>query len=252
MPHLLDLKPAMNRLTALLLSVALLACGQPSHAELKLDSGMKSKQVEKLVAPLFISIVKPYGDQHSADFGWPSRTMGTFSHDDDKFSWLFNERRFFSMVGSFTPEIAQLENCKPSSDELNPGDRCDWRVKRFKVCHLFMFSNPSLKLETVVRLNIIRDKDKLAGLPRCLTVQAMAVAKTIPDAMLVTLGYIDSAEPANKNSDPTELSTTLLLRFKDDNGKLKIEQDDSCLGNPNNHKTIAAARKALSACSSAR
>lgn len=86
----------------------------------------------------------------------------------------------------------------------------------------------------------------------CLSVKAMAVAKTIPDAMLVTLGYIDSAEPASKNSDPTEFSTTLLLRFKNDNGKLKIEQDDSCLGNPNNYKTIAAARKALSTCNTAR
>lgn len=66
--------------------------------------------------------------------------------------------------------------------------------------------------------------------------------------MLITLGYIDSAEPANKNSDPPEFYTTLLLRFKDDNGKLKIEQDDSCLGNPNQYKTVAEARKALSKC----
>ena len=178
--------------------------------------------------------------------------MGTFGHEDDKFAWQFNGRRLFSMVGSFTPEVARLEDCRPSPDELNPGDRCVWRRKRFKVCHLFMFSEPNLKRETVTRLNIIRDENKLTGLPRCQTVQAMAVAKIIPDAMLITLGYIDSAEPANKNSDSPEFSTTLLLRFKDNNGKLKIEQDDSCLSNPNNYNTIAAARKALSACSSAR
>lgn len=238
----------MNRYTSWLLTFALLACGQSSHAELQVDARTKPKQVERLVAPLFKSVVQPYGDQHSADFGWPSRIMGTFDHEDDKFAWLFNGKRLLSMMGSFTPEIAPLEDCKPSPDELNPGDRCDWRIKRFKVCHLFMFNSQSLKLESATRLNITRDKKQLAGLPRCRTVQAMAVAKTVPDAMLITLGYIDSAEPADKNSDPPEFYTTLLLRFKDDNGKLKIEQDDSCLGNPNQYKTIAEARKVLTQC----
>lgn len=242
----------MNRYVPWLLSVALLGCGPASHAELQVDVNMKPKQVEKLIAPLFESVVRPYGDQHSADFGWPSRTMGTFGHEDDKFAWLFNGRRLFSMVGSFTPEVAPLEDCKPSPDELNPGDRCVWRRKGFKVCHLFMFSEPTLKRETVTRLNIVRDRKELVGLPRCRTVHAMAVAKVVPDAMLVTLGYIDSAEPAEKSYDPPEFFTTLLLRFKDDNGKLKVEQDDSCLGNPNKYSTVAAARRALAACSTAK
>lgn len=228
--------------------VALLACGQPSHAELQLDASMKPKQVETLVAPLFKTVVQPYGDQHSADFGGPSGKMGTYDHGDDKFAWLFNERRLLSMIGSYTPEAVRLDDCKPSPDYPFPKSECKWRQERFKVCHLFMFNNPTLKLETVTRLNIVRDKKKLAGLPRCRTVQAMAAAKAVPDAMLITLGYIDSAAPADKNYDPPEFYTTLLLHFKDDNGKLKIEQDDSCLGNPNQYKTIAEARKVLTQC----
>lgn len=242
----------MNRYIPWLLTLVLLACGQPTHADLQLDASIKPKLVEKLVAPLFTSVVQPYGDQHSIDFGGAGGKMGTYNHEGDKFAWLFKERRLLSMIGSYTPEAVQLDDCKVSPDYPFPKSECKWRQERFKVCHLFMFNSENLTLESVTRLNIMRDKKQLVGLPRCRTVQAMAVAKTLPDAMLVTLGYIDSAEPANKNSDPTEFSTTLLLRFKDDNGKLKIEQDDRCLGNPNNYKTIASARKALSTCNTAR
>lgn len=252
MPPLFNQEQNMNRYTTWLLTVALLACGQASHAELQLDASMKPKQVEKLVAPLFKSVVQPYGDQHSADFGGSDGKMGTYDHEYDKFVWLFNGRRLLSMMGSFTPEITPLEDCKPPADYPFPNSECRWRQERYKVCHLFMFNDPTLKLETVTRLNIVRDKKKLAGLPRCRTVQAMAVAKVVPDAMLITLGYIDSAEPAEKSYDPPEFYTTLLLRFRDDNGKLIIEQDDSCLGNPNKYSTVAAARRALSACSTAK
>lgn len=239
----------MNRYTPWLLTFALLACGQASHAELRLDAAKKPAQVKKTLGPLFESVVRPYGDKHSADFGglWGKNDTST-SYDDSNFSWTFNGTGLLSNIGSFTPEIVPLEDCTPDPNELVPGSRCDWRRTGFKVCHLFMFNGQSLKLENVTRLNITRDKRVLQGLPMCLSVQAMAVAKAVPDAMLITLGYIDSAEPANKNSDPPEFYTTLLLRFKDNDGKLKIEQDDRCLGNPNQYKTIVEARKVLTQC----
>lgn len=244
----------MKRNTLWLLTCALLACGQPTHAELQLDAGMKGKQIEKNLSPLFDTVVQSYNQEHAVEFGgpFPRKYVSYPNFSGSNFAWTFSGTTYFSNVSAFVPEVHPLEDCKSDPDELAAGNRCDWRRKGYKVCHLFMFNAQHLKLETVSRLNIARNKRELKGLPMCLSVQAMAAAKTVPDAMLVTLGYIDSAEPANKNSDPTEFSTTLLLRFKDDNGKLKIEQDDRCLGNPNNHKTIAAARKALSACSSAR
>lgn len=76
----------------------------------------------------------------------------------------------------------------------------------------------------------------------------MAVAKIVPDAMLVTLSYIDSAAPADPRNELIEFYTTVLMRFRDDNGTLVVEQDDRCLGNPNKLKTIVAARKALKKC----
>ena len=41
---------------------------------------------------------------------------------------------------------------------------------------------------------------------------------------------------------------TVLLRLKAMGGKIEVEQDDSCLGNPNNYETIPDARKALKKC----
>jgi hypothetical protein len=249
---LLNEAQKMNRYAPWLLMFALLACGQPSHAELQLDSSKKPTQVEATLKPLFESVVRPYGDHHSADFGGKYGKQGTFPYyEDSNFAWIFHGISLLSNIASFVPEFVPLEDCKPPADYPFPKSYCDWRRERFNVCHLFMFNRRDLKLESVTRLNIARDKKQLLGLPMCLNVQAMAVAKTLPDAMLVTLGYIDSAEPSDKNYDPPEFYTTLLLRFRDENGKLKIEQDDSCLGNPNKYKTIAAARTALAKCTGA-
>lgn len=42
---------------------------------------------------------------------------------------------------------------------------------------------------------------------------------------------------------------TVLLRLqKDTSGKIRLVQDDRCLGNPNKYKDIPSARKALSRC----
>lgn len=41
---------------------------------------------------------------------------------------------------------------------------------------------------------------------------------------------------------------TVLLRLREQDGKVLIEQDDSCLKNPNLHSDLAKARKALAAC----
>ena len=238
----------MNRILILILLSASWVGGSLSHAELLLDTSKKPKQVEKTLKPMFESVIRPYGDKHSADFGGPHGKQGTYDSENSKFSWIFNRRHLLSSIGSYTPEIAPLEDCVPDPNVIGP---CEWRRERFLVCHLFMFNGDDLKLANVARLNIVRDKKQLVGLPLCYGASAMAVAKIIPDAMLITMEYSDSAEPADKHFDPPYFYTTVLLRFSDKNGKLKIEQDDSCLGNPNTYKTIAAARKALKQCSQA-
>lgn len=241
----------MNRHTPWLLTFALFACGQQSHAELQLDSNKKPEQVQKILEPVFESVVDRYNEQHAVLFGgaFQRKITSYTNYPYSNFAWIFNGTTLYSNVSGFVPEIAKLEDCKPSPDELNPGHRCEWRRKGFNVCHLYMFNGKSLKLENVTRLNIARDKKQMVGLPRCNGIEAMAVAKAIPDAMLITIRYSDSAEPADPRNEPPRFYSTVLLRFSDDHGKLKIVQDDSCLGNPNKYKTVATARKALTACS---
>jgi hypothetical protein len=69
--------------------------------------------------------------------------------------------------------------------------------------------------------------------------------------LLVTSQYflIDSSG-AKKIADVGEgwFRMTTLVRVKSSNGKIEIEQDDACLGNPNQLDTISKARKQLQRC----
>ena len=241
----------MNWHTPWLLTFALFACGQPSHAELALDTSKKPDHVQKILEPVFESVIRPYNEQHAVLFGgaFPTKQTSYPNYPYSNFAWTFNGTTFYSNISAFVPEVAPLKDCKPDPDELNPGSQCDWRRTGFNVCHLYMFNGKNLKLENVTRLNIARDRKQLLGLPRCNGIEAMAVAKALPDAMLITLRYSDSAEPADPRNEPPRFYSTVLLRFSDDHGKLKIVQDDNCLVNPNKYKTVAAARKAIAACS---
>ena len=71
------------------------------------------------------------------------------------------------------------------------------------------------------------------------------------DGVLVTISYyLAGKKPARRAQDIGSgwRYMTALIRFEEKNGKLVLRQDDSCLGNPNDYGTIAAARKALSKC----
>lgn len=244
----------MNRINTSIFWAALLWSAQSSYAELAVDSRLKPRQAEKILEPVYEFMIRPYGDLHSANFEKVSGKQGTFAYENSSFAWIFNGKSFLSNIVSFTPKITQPMNCRTNPDEsASPEDQCRWQRINFSVCHLFLFNNfrngKEITLGSVTRLNIVRDAEQLFGLPRCESVEAMASAKIISDAMLITLGYIDSGEDDHPQNDPPVYYTTILLRFSDENGKLKIKQDDSCLGNPNKYKTIAAAHKALTACS---
>jgi hypothetical protein len=85
-------------------------------------------------------------------------------------------------------------------------------------------------------------------------VLAVAPAKVVPNALLITLTYIDSGAPITKheNEYPPKFITTSLLRFSTDaQGRVQMKQDHRCLGNPNTITSIATARKVLAACEAA-
>jgi hypothetical protein len=228
--------------------VSLIVCMPlTSYAELTLDRSITPKQAFTKLNPVIFNIIEPYAEAHSPV--WDGHKMaygqiGADSYSDPEyFSWLFNSRQYYSAIAAINSDPTPLADYKHEDD--NPLTDMSYHINaRQQTCHLFML-NPDLSVNAVFPINIVRVKGRLVGKPRCSYVKAMAVAKVVPDAMLITLGYSDSAAPADKNDPPQEFITTVLLRFSEQNGKLKIEQDDRCLENPSPFKTIAAARKAL-------
>ena len=228
----------MRNLYTLAFSLAFmcLTVSQP-RAEVSLD---KTLNVESAI-PYIKRLIKAYA---------APRAMGMFkdniwvfdgAEDEDNsiFAWNISGKRYLSAIGQYTPNIAPLQGCDTN---------CDWIVNSHTVCHLFLFEADTLNLASVTALNIMRDRSLLKGKTRCRSVKAMAVAGASRENMLITLGYSDSAEPAEARYDPPEFITTIVLHLNPTPGVLRIEQRDDCLGNPNGYKTIAAARKRLREC----
>ena len=231
-------------------TIALLILFMPlmAKAELTLNPSVKPKQAFAKLDPDIFNIIKPYAEVHSPVWDGNKMAYGQIGADDYGdavyFAWLFNGHQYFSAVASINSDPVPLADYKHEDD--NPLTDMSFHINaRQQTCHLFML-NPDLSVNAVFPINIVRVKGRLVGKPRCSYVKAMAVAKAVPDAMLITLGYSDSAAPADKNESPREFITTVLLRFSEQKGKLNIQQDDRCLENPSPFKTIAAARKALS------
>jgi hypothetical protein len=217
--------------TLLFFLLALLSLG--SYADISLDASQQPKIISQKLDSFFIAdAVWPYENVNSPDvLKLKERWEGTMVFNyfgDSQFAWIYKGKTYLSSLVSFERKDAiKLENQD--------------------IVQIFMF-NPDITVAAISFLKINKNK-QIKGQPNLLQVKAMGVAKNVPDAMLITVDYYDSAKfLAGQNDDFPVFTSTLLVRFSDENGKLKIQQDDSCLGNPNNYKTIAAARKALTEC----
>lgn len=85
----------------------------------------------------------------------------------------------------------------------------------------------------------------------CNAMPAMGVANREKNELLITLQYfLADGDGAKRVSDVGDdwFRMTSLIRIKANQGKIEVEQDDSCLGNPNQLDTIAKARKQLQRC----
>lgn len=229
-----------SRYLKVVLLVLTLVAAPLSRAEIALD---KTIDVTSSILPIEQSI-KSYA---------APRAKGMFSHNiwvqngrmrggNSVFGWMISGRKYLSTIAWYTSNLDPLSDC--DSDSLD----CEWIVDRHTTCQLFLFESDTLNLAGAIPLYIARDRRLLKGKPRCQDVKAMSVAQVTPDTLLVTLGYSDSAEPAEARNDPPEFITTVALQFEPTPGVLRIEQRDDCLGNPNGFKTIAAARMRLREC----
>jgi hypothetical protein len=85
----------------------------------------------------------------------------------------------------------------------------------------------------------------------CNAMPAMGVANKAKNELFVTMQYfLADGGGAKKVSDLGSdwFRMTTRIRVKDNTGKIEVEQDDTCLGNPNQIDTIAKAHKQLQRC----
>ena len=88
----------------------------------------------------------------------------------------------------------------------------------------------------------------------CNAVPAIGTADKARNQLLITVQYFpidrELARAAGEIGDGW-MRMTVLLQLREENGKLLVEQDDACLGNPNRIETIAEARNLLLRCADA-
>jgi len=269
------------------ISVCLLLLGIPNAAiaEISLQVLPYSGQQSSALKERLDVFTRKYVDEHSLvakDYPYkPAESAkrylslySSFRSDYDKYkdaSTLYtiraNGHDYLAAIVSYNPLMRAEPHCKPV-DSMLPTAHCEKIARDEITCHLFLFDAQSIKLESVTPLNITRDPRpirnfwyyekeyaapprRIEGWPSCGDVLAVASAKVVSDAILFTLAYSDSADTASKYGEPPENRTTILVLLRQSLGKLQVIQEDSCLGNPNRYGSIAAARKALSACNKA-
>ena len=228
----------MRPLYSVVVPLALM-CLAVSHssAEVALDKTFNVKPAIPPIEKSIRSYASPRAKGMFSDNIWVFD--GREDEDNSIFAWMISSKNYLSAAARYTPNVDPLPDCNTN---------CDWIVNSHMVCHLFLFEAYTLTLAAVTPLNIARDSRLLKGKPRCRSIKAMAVAGVARDTLLITLGYSDSAEPAEARYDPPEFVTTVALHVDSTPGVLRVEQRDDCLGNPNGYKTIATARNRLREC----
>jgi hypothetical protein len=116
-------------------------------------------------------------------------------------------------------------------------------------CHLMFFDAQG----KWVGLHTMQIKE---GFPHfCNAMPAIGVANKTNNELLVTMQYFIPEALQGLPVTPTGggwFRMTSLFRVKVVNGKIEVEQDDACLGNPNRIDNIPEARKRLRQCGSAK
>ena len=140
------------------------------------------------------------------------------------------------------------EVCTP---DRSPGARrysCKEGQRRTNDCHVFFFDRHFAEVgHHRVRID--------EGYPFfCNAVPAIGTADKARNQLLITVQYFpidrELARAAGEIGDGW-MRMTVLLQLREENGKLLVEQDDACLGNPNRIETIAEARNLLLRCADA-
>jgi hypothetical protein len=229
----------VKKLILVILSLLLTLASSSIRAELQLSSAPIDTQTLYKIK----SVLRTFILGHSRDFRNGHSEPNYFTNDEgfgsSNFIWTFDGKKYISSIAAFVPDNLSVDS--KSKGPANPHFRYQ--------CHFFLLDTATFDVVAVAPLTIKFAKHKISDQPFCSNTLALSLAKVTANGILVVLGYGDSASPPDLRASEFDFSTTtLLMRLNDDSGTLKIEQDDSCLGNPNTYSSIGAARKALARC----
>jgi hypothetical protein len=173
-----------------------------------------------------------------------SATPNREPHHDIGLKVLIDDIKYYIQPSMFMAKSKPGEVCTPSGNVL--AYQCQEGQRYVKGCHLLFFDAQG-KWVGWHTMNI--DEKKYPHY--CNAMPAMGIANKAKNELLVTMQYFladggGSKRVSDLGSDWFRMTT--MIRMKANNGKIEVEQDDSCLGNPNQVDTIAKARKQLQRC----
>ncbi|PKO85853.1 MAG: hypothetical protein CVU18_17985 [Betaproteobacteria bacterium HGW-Betaproteobacteria-12] len=174
-------------------------------------------------------------------------TSSKFSIDSPGLGYqlYFDDRKYYLQPMRFMAKDRPDEVCKPTHGKGPLSYRCEEGQTYKHSCHL-MFFNTRYELVGVHR---IRTDEPFPIW--CNALPATGVANKTKNELLVTFQYFPTdRKVASKISDVGSgwIRMTSLFRLVEENGRISIEQDDSCLKNPNRIESIPDARAILKRC----
>ncbi|WP_148280179.1 hypothetical protein [Rubrivivax gelatinosus] len=153
----------------------------------------------------------------------------------------------YATVLGFMPKTRPEEICKIKRETSQPTYRCEQGQRYTLACHLGLY-NANFE-EAGWHTVTIRESQPVF----CNAVPAMGRYDSKHNDLLLIVQYFSVDEPtvATTRSEIGSGWQRMAVRLKlsrDKDGRFSVEQDDSCLGNPNSISTIDDARRKLRQC----
>lgn len=156
-----------------------------------------------------------------------------------------DDKKYYLQPASFMSKQHAGDVCTPPDYAKAPTYRCVEGQRYRKGCHVFIFD------ESFEEVGFHTIEIKESALYFCNAVPAVGVGDKTRNEVLMTVQYffIDGTPAAQISEIGSGWKRmTVALRLKAEGGKVLIEQDDRCLGNPNRIETVPDARRRLARC----
>ena len=158
---------------------------------------------------------------------------------------FLDNKKHYLMPVLFMAKQRPDEVCNPVSFKNEPIYKCEEGQHYALGCHIFIFDSTFRE----VGFHTVKIAEPWPLF--CNAVTAVGTGDKKNNELLLTVQYFPVDRKAA--SKISEIGSgwnrmTVLLRVKADNGKVIIDQDDRCLGNPNRIETIPDARRRLKKC----